>query len=107
MVALKNEVNETCNFKSFSDEHDEFQVYHQCDLSIIACSRIESMTQNSCYVSYKPVERDGSCFNSRKISVLPLLLDFWKPLKFQLTENEASFVACRNSFKTCACRMEF
>ena len=107
MVAYSNEVNDTRNFKSFSDEYHGIQVHHASDVSRITWSGIESMKQNSCHVSFKSVERDGSCFDKSKRNVLSLPLDYWNHLKFRLTENEASIVAYGHSFKTHAHRMKF
>ena len=39
--------------------------------------------------------------------MFPLPLDFWKYLKFQLTENEASIVVYRHSLKSRERRMKF
>ena len=107
MVDRLTEVNEIDDFKSFFDEHEDFQAHHVSNVSRIRWNGIQMLKLNLCSISYKSVKRDGSCFNSTKINALPLAMDCWKCLKLQLTENEESIFVNKHACKSRVKRMKF
>ena len=72
---ITNELIEILNFKSFSDECNDFSLHHAASLSRITWNGTENLKENLCKILPRSMKRVGSSLKRTKINAFNLLSD--------------------------------
>ena len=85
-----NELAELMNFKSFSEECENFSLHHGLDIASTLWNGIKAVKENLVSTLLRLMERVGSSFNSTKSKIFNLPSASWKCMKFHLVLQDSA-----------------